>query len=93
MIAGGVGEFEAGWAKTGQTREHALLAYTLGVRQIIVCINKVCALNSLICLLCSIRPPQMDDKSVNYDQKRYEEIKDEVGKYLAKIGFQVFKQV
>ena len=34
----------------------------------------------------------MDDKSVNYDQKRYEEIKDEVGKFLSKIGYQVFKE-
>jgi len=74
MIAAGVGEFEAGYAKTGQTREHALLAFTLGVKQIIVCINK------------------MDDKSVMYAQKRYEEIKDEVGKFLMKIGYAVFKQ-
>lgn len=34
-------EFEAGISKDGQTREHALLAYTLGVRQIIVAINKM----------------------------------------------------
>jgi elongation factor 1-alpha len=74
MIASGVGEFEAGYAKTGQTREHALLAFTLGVKQIIVCINK------------------MDDKSVLYAQKRYDEIKDEVGKFLMKIGYAVFKQ-
>jgi len=74
MIASGVGEFEAGYAKTGQTREHALLAFTLGVKQIIVCINK------------------MDDKSVAYSQKRYDEIKDEVGKFLMKVGYVVFKQ-
>jgi elongation factor 1-alpha len=41
MIASGVGEFEAGYAKSGQTREHALLAFTLGVKQMIVCINKM----------------------------------------------------
>jgi elongation factor 1-alpha len=41
MIASGVGEFEAGYAKTGQTREHAMLAYTLGVKQMICCINKM----------------------------------------------------
>jgi len=69
MIASGVGEFEAGYAKTGQTREHALLAFTLGVKQIIVCINK------------------MDDKSVNYSQARYTEIKNEVSKYLTKVGY------
>eukprot|EP00521_Asterionellopsis_glacialis_P007272 CAMPEP_0195282208 /NCGR_PEP_ID=MMETSP0707-20130614/1185_1 /TAXON_ID=33640 /ORGANISM="Asterionellopsis glacialis, Strain CCMP134" /LENGTH=436 /DNA_ID=CAMNT_0040341161 /DNA_START=105 /DNA_END=1415 /DNA_ORIENTATION=- len=33
--------FEAGISKDGQTREHALLAYTLGVKQMIVAINKM----------------------------------------------------
>lgn len=41
IIAGGVGEFEAGISKDGQTREHALLAFTLGVKQLIVAINKM----------------------------------------------------
>lgn len=41
IIAGGVGEFEAGISKDGQTREHALLAYTLGVRSLIVAVNKM----------------------------------------------------
>uniref|UniRef100_A0A8C0S3Y3 Elongation factor 1-alpha 1 n=1 Tax=Canis lupus familiaris TaxID=9615 RepID=A0A8C0S3Y3_CANLF len=35
IVAAGVGEFEAGISKNGQTREHALLAYTLGVKQLI----------------------------------------------------------
>jgi len=73
MIASPTGEFEAGYAKNGQTREHALLAYTLGVKQMIVCINK------------------MDDKSVNWNQKRYEEIKAELEKFLKKIGYKVKK--
>lgn len=41
VVASGVGEFEAGISKNGQTREHALLAYTLGVKQMIVCVNKM----------------------------------------------------
>jgi elongation factor 1-alpha len=69
IIASGEGEFEAGISKNGQTREHALLAFTLGVKQMIVCINK------------------MDDKSVNYSEKRYEEIKTEVSAYLKKVGY------
>jgi len=69
MIASGTGEFEAGYAKTGQTREHALLAFTLGVKQMIVCINK------------------MDDKSVNWSEARYNEIKDEISKFLSKVGY------
>jgi elongation factor 1-alpha len=69
MIAAGKGEFEAGISDDGQTREHALLAYTMGIKQMVVAINK------------------MDDKSVDWDQKRYEEIKKEVSDYLKKIGF------
>jgi elongation factor 1-alpha len=41
MIPAATGEFEAAYAKTGQLREHALLAFTLGVKQMIVCINKM----------------------------------------------------
>ena len=41
MVASPPGEFEAGISGNGQTREHALLAYTLGVRQMIVGLNKV----------------------------------------------------
>jgi len=69
VIASGTGEFEAGIAKNGQTREHALLAFTLGVKQMICCINK------------------MDDKSVNYSEARYTEIKNEVSGFVKKIGY------
>jgi elongation factor 1-alpha len=74
MIASGVGEFEAGYAKTGQTREHALLAFTLGVKQMIICINK------------------MDDKSTAYSETRYNEIKNEVGRFLMTVGYVAYKQ-
>jgi elongation factor 1-alpha len=73
MIASGQGEFEAGYAKNGQTREHALLAFTLGVKEMIVCINK------------------MDDKTVNYGEARYNEIKEELTKFLTKCGYNVKK--
>eukprot|EP01116_Phalansterium_solitarium_P011352 TRINITY_DN26_c0_g1_i2.p2 TRINITY_DN26_c0_g1~~TRINITY_DN26_c0_g1_i2.p2 ORF type:complete len:350 (+),score=121.93 TRINITY_DN26_c0_g1_i2:429-1478(+) len=69
VIASGTGEFEAGISKTGQTREHALLAFTLGVKQLIVVINK------------------MDDKSVNWGEGRYNEIKTEVSSFIKKIGY------
>jgi elongation factor 1-alpha len=69
VIASGTGEFEAGIAKNGQTREHALLSFTLGVKQMICAINK------------------MDDKSVNYSEDRYNEIKNEVSGFLKKIGY------
>jgi len=69
VVASGTGEFEAGIAKNGQTREHALLAYTLGVKQMIVVVNK------------------MDDKSVNWSETRFNEIKTEVSGFIKKIGY------
>jgi elongation factor 1-alpha len=69
VIASPTGEFEAGIAKNGQTREHALLAYTLGVKQMIVLVNK------------------MDDKSVNWGEARFNEIKNETSNFLKKIGY------
>ncbi|PHJ22683.1 elongation factor 1-alpha [Cystoisospora suis] len=39
------GGFEGAFSKEGQTREHALLAFTLGVKQMIVGINKMDACN------------------------------------------------
>lgn len=41
MISARTGEFEAGFEKNGQTREHAMLARTLGARYLLVCINKM----------------------------------------------------
>jgi len=41
IVASSTGEFEAGISKNGQTREHALLAFTLGVKQMIVGVNKI----------------------------------------------------
>jgi len=69
IVAAGVGEFEAGISKNGQTREHALLAFTLGVKQLIVGVNK------------------MDNTEPPFSEKRYEEIKNEVGNYIKKIGY------
>ena len=69
MIASPQGEFEPGISKEGQTREHALLSFTLGVKQMIVCMNK------------------MDEKSVNYSEERYTEIKKEVADFLKKVGY------
>ncbi|XP_004385613.1 elongation factor 1-alpha, oocyte form-like [Trichechus manatus latirostris] len=41
IVASGVGKFEAAISKNAQTREHALLAYTLGVKQLIVAADKM----------------------------------------------------
>lgn len=41
IISARKGEFEAGFERGGQTREHALLAKTLGVNTLIVAVNKM----------------------------------------------------
>mmetsp|Transcript_23304 Transcript_23304/g.19812 ORF Transcript_23304/g.19812 Transcript_23304/m.19812 type:complete len:101 (-) Transcript_23304:546-848(-) len=41
MISARKGEFETGFDKGGQTREHAMLAKTLGVNKLIVTVNKM----------------------------------------------------
>merc|ERR1712026_421980 len=41
IVASSTGEFEAGISKNGQTREHAMLAFTLGVKQMIIACNKM----------------------------------------------------
>ncbi|MHA1728248.1 MAG: translation elongation factor EF-1 subunit alpha [Promethearchaeota archaeon] len=40
VVSGKMGEFEAGIGDNGQTREHAYLAMTLGVKQLVVAVNK-----------------------------------------------------
>ncbi|XP_077365023.1 elongation factor 1-alpha-like isoform X2 [Festucalex cinctus] len=49
VVSAAKGEFEAGVSRSGQTREHALLAYTLGVKQMIVCVNKMDATEPPYC--------------------------------------------
>jgi peptide chain release factor subunit 3 len=41
VISARKGEFETGFEKGGQTREHALLAKTAGVKRLIMVINKM----------------------------------------------------
>ncbi|KAK1396370.1 Elongation factor 1-alpha [Heracleum sosnowskyi] len=49
IIDSTTGGFEAGISKDGQTREHALLAFTLGVKQMICCCNKMDATTPKYC--------------------------------------------
>jgi elongation factor 1-alpha len=41
VVSARKGEFEAGMSAEGQTREHALLARTMGINQLIVAVNKM----------------------------------------------------
>ena len=70
LVFGSVsGEFDVDVSKNGQTREHILLSYTLGVKQMNVAVNKI------------------DEKTVNNSEKRYNEIKTEMGNFLKRTWF------
>ena len=69
VVASASGEFEVDVSKNGQTREHILLSYTLGVHRMIVADNR------------------MDEKTVNYSEKRHNEIKMETSNFLKHTGF------
>lgn len=60
-------DFASAFSDEGQAREHTLLAYTLGIRQLIVAVNKMDA--------------------VNWDEKKFNEIKTEFEKFVATVGF------
>jgi len=69
VISARKGEFEAGFERDGQTREHVHLAKSLGIQKLIVVVNK------------------MDEGSVKWSSKRYNEIKAGVGPFLIQTGF------
>jgi len=76
IVAAGTGEFEAGISKNGQTREHCLLAYTLGVKQMIVAINK----------MDSTEPPFSKERFTNI-QKEVESYIKKVGYNAKAVAF------
>jgi elongation factor 1 alpha-like protein len=41
VVDAGIGQFEAGFERGGQTREHVILVRSLGVSQVIVAVNKL----------------------------------------------------
>jgi elongation factor 1-alpha len=74
VIDSAPGGFEGGWASEGQTKEHALLAFTLGVKQMIVALNKMDA-----CEFSESRYNDIKEEVSNYLKK--------VGYKPAKIPF------
>ncbi|KAF8558773.1 hypothetical protein OG21DRAFT_1432380 [Imleria badia] len=69
VISARKGEFETGFERGGQTREHVMLVKTVGVSKVVVVINK------------------MDDPTVNWEQARYNEIKDKLVPFIKSAGF------
>lgn len=75
VISARKGEFETGFDRGGQTREHAMLAKTLGVSYLVVVINK------------------MDDSTVNWDKKRFDECVSKLRPFLKGCGFVIKREV
>lgn len=75
VISARKGEFETGFDRGGQTREHAMLAKTLGVSYLVVVVNK------------------MDDSTVNWSKKRYDECVKKLRPFLKGCGFVIKREV
>jgi elongation factor 1 alpha-like protein len=88
VVDSAVGEFEAGFERGGQTREHLLLVRSLGVSQVIVAINKL----DQVRVHYNTFPYKLYNKTqVNWEQSRYEEICDLLKPFLVQTGFQPSK--
>mmetsp|Transcript_36551 Transcript_36551/g.85794 ORF Transcript_36551/g.85794 Transcript_36551/m.85794 type:complete len:567 (+) Transcript_36551:95-1795(+) len=70
------GEFEAGFDRGGQSREHAVLAKTAGVKMLIVGINKM-------------DDPSVALEGGVWDQERYNEVVGQLEPFLKQAGFNV----
>jgi elongation factor 1-alpha len=84
IIASGTGEFEAGISKDGQTREHALLAFTLGVRQLIVAVNKMDTTKVGIEVFYSLA---LFEQLSQWSEDRFNEIVKETSTFIKKVGY------
>lgn len=80
VISARKGEYETGFEKGGQTREHAQLAKTLGVSRLIVVINK---------LDC----PSVCLEGGKWDKGRFDTIVNGLTPFLKSVGYNVKKEV
>eukprot|EP00178_Gracilaria_changii_P001003 TRINITY_DN1137_c0_g1_i1.p1 TRINITY_DN1137_c0_g1~~TRINITY_DN1137_c0_g1_i1.p1 ORF type:complete len:601 (+),score=100.02 TRINITY_DN1137_c0_g1_i1:150-1805(+) len=74
VISARKGEFETGFERGGQTREHAMLAKTSGVRQMVVVINK-------------LDDPSVTNPDGSWSQERFMECKKKLEPYLKNVGW------
>jgi translation elongation factor EF-1alpha len=49
VVDASTGEFEAGFDRNGQTREHLVLVRSLGVSQVVVAVNKLDQVRRILC--------------------------------------------
>uniref|UniRef100_A0A7S3EKJ1 Tr-type G domain-containing protein n=1 Tax=Rhodosorus marinus TaxID=101924 RepID=A0A7S3EKJ1_9RHOD len=74
VISARKGEFETGFERGGQTREHAMLAKTSGVRSLIVLINKM-------------DDPTILLPDGKWSKQRYDECREKLLPYLKQVGW------
>lgn len=74
VISARKGEFETGFERGGQTREHAMLAKTSGVRQMVIVINKLDD-NSVL------------NSDGTWSLERFSECKTKLEPYLKQVGW------
>jgi elongation factor 1-alpha len=73
VVSAKTGEKDTALNAGGQAREHAFLLKTLGVNQLVVCINK------------------MDDQTVKYSEKMFNDAKQDVENLLKASGYNITK--
>lgn len=78
------GEFEAGFERGGQTREHILLVRSLGVGQVIVAVNKLDQVSYKM-----IESPLNSHSlsKVHWAKDRYDDICEQLRPFLVQSGF------
>lgn len=74
VISARKGEFETGFERGGQTREHAQLAKTLGVTKLVVVINKM-------------DDPSAVEADGGWSKTRYDEIESKLTPFLKSCGY------
>jgi peptide chain release factor subunit 3 len=74
VVSARKGEFETGFERGGQTREHAQLAKTLGVTKLIVVVNKM-------------DDPSAVEASGAWSKARYDEIETKITPFLRVCGY------
>lgn len=74
VISARKGEFETGFERGGQTREHAMLAKTSGVRQMIIAVNK-------------LDDPSVLNPDGSWSKERFQQCKTKLEPYMKQVGW------
>lgn len=74
------GEFETGFERGGQTREHAQLAKTLGVAKLVIAVNKM-------------DDPSITGPNGEWSKERYDEIQTRMLPFLRQCGYNPKKDI